>query len=189
MADSRHTRTGSAYRTRRTLRSDAFWVASKPAVAREGEIETGTGGPPVANAVRHTRRKLRNISFLLEALEYQIVCEFRNQYREFESTFSATQSVDLAYNLERAERSRERPGFFHSERTGERGTERDSAVLAAILYAPNEVGSLSRLLTATTQLRRSIATYDEKQGSCLNEPAAERLGNGPHLIEAPRAPT
>jgi hypothetical protein len=35
------------------------------------------------------------------------------------STRSATQSVDLAYNLEKAERSRERPGFFHSERTGE----------------------------------------------------------------------
>jgi hypothetical protein len=55
-------------------------------VAREGEIETGTSGPPVSNAVRHARRKLRDISFLPEALEYQIVCEFRNRYREFEST-------------------------------------------------------------------------------------------------------
>jgi len=82
MADSRHTRAGGGYRTR----SDAFWIASKQAVAREGEIETGTGGPPVANAVHHARRKLRDISFLPEALEYQIVCEFRNRYREFEST-------------------------------------------------------------------------------------------------------
>ena len=76
---------------------------------------------------------------------------------------SATQSVDLAYNLEKAERSRGRPGFSHYERTGERGTERDSAVLAGILSAPNEVGSLSRLLTATRHLRLSIATYDESK--------------------------
>ena len=75
MADSRHTRAGGGYRTRRTPLSDAFWIASKQAVAREGEIETGTRGPLVANAVRHARRKLRDISFLPEALECQIVCE------------------------------------------------------------------------------------------------------------------
>ncbi len=85
-ADPRHTKAGGGYWTRRTLRSDAFWIASKHAVAREGEIETGIGGPPIANAVRHARRKLLDISFLPEAVEYQIVCEFRNQYREFEST-------------------------------------------------------------------------------------------------------
>jgi hypothetical protein len=40
------------------------------------------------------------------------------------SSRSATQSVDLAYNREKAERSRGRPGFFHSERAGERGRRR-----------------------------------------------------------------
>jgi len=49
---------------------------SKPALA----------GLPVANGVRDARRKLRDISFLPKALECQIVCEFRNRYREFEST-------------------------------------------------------------------------------------------------------
>ena len=76
---------------------------------------------------------------------------------------TAKQSVDLAYDLEKTERLRGRPGFFESERTGERGTERDSAVVAAILSAPDEVGSHSRLPIATTLLRRNIATCDESK--------------------------
>jgi hypothetical protein len=68
-------------------------------VAREGEIATGTSGPPVANAVRHAQRKLRDISFLPEALEYQIVCEFRNQYRESESTSLRQPIIDTEIAL------------------------------------------------------------------------------------------
>ena len=78
-------------------------------------------------------------------------------------TRSAKQSVDLAYDLEKTERLRGRPGFFESERTGERGTERDSAVVAAILSAPDEDGSLSRLPIAMTHLRRNIARCDESK--------------------------
>jgi len=109
MADSRHTRAGGGYRTRRTLLSDALWIAAKQAVAREGEIETGTGGPPVANAVHHARRKLRDISFLPEALEYQIVCEFRNRYREFEST-SLRHRVPISRDTSLESPNSQRPG-------------------------------------------------------------------------------
>jgi len=69
-------------------------------------------------------------------------------------------------------------GFFHSERTGERGTERDSTVLAGILSAPNEVGSLSRLLTATRLLRRSIVTCDESKDTAKIDRLLRALGNG-----------
>ena len=59
MADSRHTRAGGGYRTRRTLRSDAFWIASKQAVAREGEIETGSGGIDTDFEVKVSRMERR----------------------------------------------------------------------------------------------------------------------------------
>jgi hypothetical protein len=61
MADSRHTRAGGGYRTQRTPLSDAFWICVKQAVARERQIETGTGGPAVANVVSHALKELRDI--------------------------------------------------------------------------------------------------------------------------------
>jgi hypothetical protein len=60
MADSRHTRAGGGYRTQRTPLSDAFWICVKQAVARERQIETGTGVPS-RMAVRKSLKELRDI--------------------------------------------------------------------------------------------------------------------------------
>jgi hypothetical protein len=57
---------------------------------------------------------------------------------------SATQSVDLAYNLEKAERSRGRRGSLRRQRTGEGGLMPDSRASAGILSARNKNGSLRR---------------------------------------------
>ena len=58
-------------------------------------------------------------------------------------SLSATQSVDLPYNLEKSGKLARNAAFFCPERTGERATERDSALLAEILSARNKNGALS----------------------------------------------
>ena len=55
---------------------------------------------------------------------------------------SATQSVDFTYNLEKKGKLARNAAFFRPGRTGERATERDTALLPGILSARNENGAL-----------------------------------------------
>ena len=54
MVDSRHTRAGGGYRTRLDTAIRRLLDCVEQAVARERQIETGTGGVAVANAIAET---------------------------------------------------------------------------------------------------------------------------------------